>query len=169
MRGHPKDYDEWADLGAKGWSYKEVLPFFKKSERLHESPGDVNPKYHGESGPMGVRRMPDVSTKMGEILEESLDEVLDMKRGDCNAENQNVIFRTQTNLNRGKRADAFTSFAAPFEGKGLTVLTHAHVTKLILDGKVAKGVQVERFGQILEVYAKNEVIVSAGAIGKVRL
>ena len=171
MRGHPRDYDEWVELGAEGWSYQEVLPYFKKSQRLHESPNDVNPKYHGESGPMGVRTMPEVSNKMGEIIEASLEDVLsDMKKGDCNAENQNVIWRSQTNLNSGRRADAFSCFAAPYEGQGLTVLTFAHATKIIFgDGKVAKGVEVERFGQKSQFYAKKEVILSSGAIGSPQL
>ena len=170
MRGHPRDYDEWVDLGAEGWSYQEVLPYFKKSERLHESPEDVNSKYHGESGPMSVRRMPDVSCPMGRIIEASLDDVLtDMKRGDCNAENQNVIWRTQTNLKSGRRADAFSSFAAPYEGKGLTVLTYAHATKIIFEGLEAKGIEVERFGQSLQYFAKKEVIVSTGAIASPQL
>ena len=49
MRGNSRDYDEWEALGASGWSYKDVLPYFKKSERFHES-GEFDEKYHGTKG-----------------------------------------------------------------------------------------------------------------------
>ena len=76
-----------------------------------------------------------------------------------------MVFRGQYNQNNGKRADSYSSFAAPYAGKGLTVLTFAHVTKLLMKGNEAIGVQVERFGKTLDYFAKNEVILSAGAIG----
>ena len=91
-------------------------------------------------------------------------EKLGLKKADCNAENQNVIYQSQYNMDKGKRPDSYTSFAAPYEGKGLTVLTFAHVSKLILKDKTAIGVEVSRFGQKLHYFAKNEVILSAGAI-----
>ena len=170
MRGNAKDYDEWAALGASGWSFKDVLPFFKKSQNLHDSPDDVNPKYHGEGGPMGVRTMPDVSCNMSKIIEKSLLEVLNLPKGDCNAKDQNVVWRTQTNMNSGRRADSYTCFAAPYEGKGLTSLTFSHATKIIIDdAKVAKGVEVDRFGSKLTFWATKEVIVSSGAIGSPQL
>merc|ERR1712226_624040 len=70
MRGHPRDYDEWVELGAEGWSYQEVLPYFKKSQRLHESP-DVESEFHGTEGPMSVRKIPKFYYKGQELLESS--------------------------------------------------------------------------------------------------
>ena len=164
MRGNPKDYDEWRDLGADGWSYKDVLPFFKKSQRLHES-GEVNARFHGTEGPMGVLTLTNASCPMSSIIEEAYIEKLGLKMGDCNAEDQNVIYRSQFNQNSGRRADSYTCFASPYVGRGLTVLTYAHATELIIEKSDVKGVQVERFGETFEFYAKNEVVLSAGAIG----
>jgi choline dehydrogenase len=169
MRGHPKDYDEWSELGGDGWTYEDVLPYFKKSQRYHES-DDFDETYHGADGPMGVRKLPAYSCKMSTLMEKSLNDTLGLEKGDCNGKNQNVIWQSQFNQNSGRRADSYSCFAAPYVGKGLTVLTFAHATKLIMsDDLTAKGVEVERFGNKLELFAKNEVIVSAGAIGSPQL
>ena len=168
MRGNPRDYDEWSDLGATGWSYENVLPYFKKSQRYHES-DDFNENYHGTDGPMGVRKLPQYSCKMSYLIEAGLNDTLGLEKADCNGKNQNVIWQSQFNQNSGRRADSYSCFAAPQVGKGLTVLTFAHATKIIMSSLVAKGVEVERFGQKLEFYAKNEVIISAGSIGSPQL
>ena len=60
VRGNSKDYDEWSDLGASGWSYQDVLPYFKKSQDYHES-DDFDEKYQGTGGPLGVRKLPQYS------------------------------------------------------------------------------------------------------------
>ena len=168
MRGHPKDYDEWSELGGEGWSYEDVLPYFKKSQRYHES-DDFDETYHGADGPMGVRKLPAYSCKMSTLMEKSLNDTLGLEKGDCNGKNQNVIWQSQFNQNSGRRADSYSCFAAPYVGKGLTVLTFAHATKLIMSDLTATGVEVERFGNKLKLFAKNEVIVSAGAIGSPQL
>ena len=81
-----------------------------------------------------------------------------------------MVWRTQTNMNSGRRADSYTCFAAPYEGKGLTSLTFSQATKIIIDdAKVAKGVEVDRFGSKLTFWATKEVIVSSGAIGSPQL
>jgi choline dehydrogenase len=164
LRGNAKDYDEWADLGADGWSYQDILPFFKKSQQIQDSP-DVDSEFHGTDGPMHVRKIPKFYHKSQELIESSLVDILGLPIGDPNGKNQNVVFRGQFNQNNGKRADSYTSFAVPYAGKNLKVLTHAIATKIVMEGVEAKGVQIERLGQTLEYYAKNEVILSAGAIG----
>ena len=168
MRGNPKDYDEWSDLGANGWSYQDVLPYFKKSERYHES-DDLDENYHGTKGPMGVRKLPKYSCKMSSLIEASLNDTLSLEKGDCNAKNQNVIYQSQFNQNSGRRADSYSCFAAQYVGKGLTVLTYAHATKIIMSNLTAKGVEVVRFGQKFEFLAKKEVIISAGSVGSPQL
>ena len=129
------------------------------------SPHHIQHEYHGTDGPMSVRVIPKFYSKGHEIMEASFLDVLGIPKGDHNGQNQNVVFRGQYNQNNGKRADSYSSFAAPYAGKGLTVLTFAHVTKLLMKGNEAIGVQVERFGKTLDYFAKNEVILSAGAIG----
>jgi choline dehydrogenase len=170
VRGHPKDFDEWASLGAEGWSYKDVLPVFKKSERYHDSE-DFNPTYHNDKGQLGVRTYSkEHSVGYSAILDSALSE-MGLKYGDYNGKDQNVKYKFQNTQNSGKRADTYSTFADHWVGKGLKVLTYAHATKLNLDrvGKVTKGIKVERFGQELDLFAHKEVIVSAGAIGSPQL
>ena len=168
VRGNPKDYDEWSDLGATGWSYQDVLPYFKKSQHYHES-DDFDEKYQGTGGPLGVRKLPQYSCKMSHLIEASLNDTLGLEKGDCNGGNQNVIYQGQFNQRSGRRSDSYSSFAEKYVSKGLTVLTFAHASKIIMSGLVAKGVEVERFGEKFEFYAQNEVILSAGAIGSPQL
>lgn len=168
VRGHKNDFNEWASLGADGWSYDEVLPYFKKSQRFHDGQG-FNPEYQSDTGQLGVRTLPDVSCEGSKIIEASLADLSGLKQGDYNGEEQNVWYRSQFSQNSGHRADAYTSFAAPFVGKGVTVLTHAHATKISFDGKTARSVKVDRFGEELEYFASKEVIVSAGTIGSPQL
>ena len=114
---------------------------------------------------MGVRTIPEYSCNMSHIIEESMIEKLGLKKADCNAENQNVIYQSQYNQNSGRRADSYSCFAEPYVGKGLTVLTYSQAKKVIMDGKTARGIEVERFGESIEIFANKEVILSAGAIG----
>lgn len=170
IRGHPKDFDEWTSMGAEGWSYKDVLPYFKKSERYHGKE-DFDTAYHNDKGPLGVQQMPnDPTIEYRTIYESALNE-MGLEGGDCNGKEQNVRYWYQSTQDNGKRADTYSAFAEPWVGNGLTVLTYAHATKLILDGggKVMKGIKVERFGQKLDLFARKEVIVSAGAIGSPHL
>ncbi len=167
VRGHARDYDEWSSMGNPGWSYKEVLPFFKKSERFYGDAGgeEIDPEYHGKDGPMGVRIVTDV-TKITEVFEEAFEEV-GMKRGDYNGKEQEVFFRGQTNQNNGRRGDTFSNFAEPHVGKGITLLTYAHVTKVLFKPNTneAIGIRVTRFDQELSLYASKEVILSGGSVG----
>ena len=67
------------------------------------------------------------------------------------------------------KADSYSCFAEPHVGKGLTVLTYAHVTQILISNLTAKGVEVERFGQKFQFFAKNELVISAGSIGSPQL
>jgi choline dehydrogenase-like flavoprotein len=112
--------------------------------------------------------LPAYSCPANDIIDKSFEE-LGMKKGDYNGKEQNVAYTGQFSQNSGWRADTYTNFAEPWIGKGLTVLAYAQATKLILDGKTVIGVEVERFGQKLQLFADKEVIVSAGAVGSPQL
>ena len=173
VRGHPGDYDMWNDAigvgpgGGNGWSYMDVLPFFKKSERFFGSKEDIDLQYHGTDGPMGVRTVPDVSD-LTLVFEEALAQI-GLSPGDHNGEKQEVRFKNQVNSNNGWRADSYSTFAAPYVGKGLTVLTYAQVTKILFKDKQAIGVELQRFDKTLKLYANKEVILSAGSVGSPQL
>ena len=169
IRGHSSDYDEWAELGNKGWSYKEVLPFFKKSQSLKGTFGvETKDEHHGQEGEFTVHE-----TKHLYPFEEAfLKGVEELGYGfqDMNAPNVQEGFfpKGQVGLTDGYRRGTFKTFVEPLiqsgEYNNLNVLTYSQVTKVLFDnGKKAIGVQFKRFGNTYEMFVNNEVIVSAGA------
>ncbi len=169
VRGNPRDYDAWADLGNAGWSYKDVLPFFKKSQRYYSGPAD--PEYTGRYGPMHVQTFGDDDiAPLSKVIEDGLLE-LGHPQVDYNGKDQEGVHRSQYSNNHGWRASTYASFLAPLQGKGLRTLTFAHATKVLFKPGTNRifGVQVSRLGKVMNLYAKNEVIVSGGSINSPQL
>ena len=163
VRGHSRDYDEWRDLGLEGWGWGDVLPYFRKSE---DFVGEVEDRerYHGQGGAMKVTTggfkepIMDVFLRAGEEL--------GYKVGDINGAVEDQGFtKSHTTTYEGSRSGTYRAFAEPFAGGNLTVLTHGHVTRVLLEDGRAVGVEVERFGSRLRLEASQEVVLSAGAIG----
>ena len=160
-----RDYDEWKGLGLDGWSFEDVLPFFKKSEDFVgevTTAGEKN--FHGVGGQLKVsrERFTDPITKT--FLEAG--EELGYPIGDINGDFENSGFSVaQTTTHHGFRAGAFEAFAEQFVGGNLTVMTHAHVTRVLVEEGRAVGVEVDRFGDRLHLEASREVVLSAGTIG----
>ena len=181
VRGNSKDFDEWHELGNPGWSFEEVLPYFKMSERFHNASSNekqgvkIDLDYHGEDGRLWVMPIEGIS-KMSEIHLSAFAEN-GYKFGDYNGEMQNdeTAFRAQVTQHFGLRADSYTSYVLSdvMNRKGiLKVITFATVTKLLFkDDKkvVVNGIELKRFGTKLQFMAKKEVILSAGAIGSPKI
>src|SRR5215469_8996657 len=175
VRGHPGDFDSWAAGGAAGWSYDEVLPFFKKSEGLAPS-GDIiiDAEAHNTQGPVGVSVRAPVLTAAEEFVAAAV--AAGIPRGDYNGRGRGgpdgVVSLLQTTTRDGKRSSTYHAF---LEGKpegrsNLTVICGAQVTKVILEdgpgGLRATGVEYRGAdGATVVVQAAREVILSAGAVG----
>ncbi|MBD3609494.1 MAG: GMC family oxidoreductase N-terminal domain-containing protein [Gammaproteobacteria bacterium] len=170
MRGQPRDYNEWASLGNKGWEWDNVLPYFKKSENYIHGADDL----HGDQGELSVeeRRVhwEILDAWRDAAIENDLPLVDDFNRGD----NGGTAY-FQVNQKKGRRQNTHQAFIKPIRHrKNLTVVTHAHVEKLLLeqqDGEQrATGVHVRINGSELQtIKANKEVILSAGAIGSPQL
>ena len=166
VRGNSRDYDEWGALGLDGWSWEEVLPFFRRTEKWRGE-DDVGQE-HGEDGDLWVEESRHTDAVVEAFLESGAE--LNMTVGDINGAQEDGGFTvSQVTTAKGWRAGAFESFAAKYEGLGLTVMRHTTATKLVFEGKTVVGVEVERFGKREQVFAANEVVVSAGAIGSPHL
>ncbi len=168
VRGNANDFDRWAEMGARGWSYKDVLPYFMKSE-TNNNPIYARNGYHGSHGPMVVS---DSNTSIVGDMMLSAGKELGYKVGDVNGERQeDTIMRSQATVGRdGSRLHTASAFLRPAQDRGnLHIMTEAHVTKIIFEGKRAKGVQFFNKGQIYQILARKEVILSAGAIGSPQL
>ncbi|XP_065084396.1 glucose dehydrogenase [FAD, quinone]-like [Ochlerotatus camptorhynchus] len=162
VRGNRHDFDTWAAKGNPGWSYKDVLPYFKKSEKSFL---DISNEYHGLDGPLDVRFAPH-QTKMSHIFFNGLQE-LGLPHVDYDGENQLGVSFLHANLRNGQRLSAGTAFLDPvMDRPNLKVLTNSRVTKILIEPKtkMAYGVEFVRGKKRYAVLAKKEVLLSAGGL-----
>ena len=161
VRGHKWDYNHWSELGNDGWSYDEVLPYFKKAEHNEEHDNE----YHGQNGPLNVskiRHQPescDAFVKAGSSLYKYND--------DFNGEDQEGFGYYQTTQINGKRCSAAKAYLVPaLDRKNLTVLTDTNVNKILIENNSAKGVEcIDSDNNTIQFFANKEVILSSGAFG----
>lgn len=163
-RGNKYDFDQWAKMGNKGWSYDEILPYFKKSENNNLN-GLENSTYHGKGGPMNTEYAKH-RTKYSKAFMQA-QKYLGIKKVDYNGEEQLGTSYVQANTLNGRRRSAASAFIDPVLGNrpNLHILTEARVTKVLIDPdtKEAYGVEYVRFRKRNNVFAAKEVILSAGA------
>ncbi len=163
VRGNPADYDGWAELGNSGWSFNELLPYFKRSEN-HEQIEKMDSGYHSSSGELGVTIPTRFQTPFVDGFIEACEAIGIPKNLDYNGKTQEGASLVQSTIKKGKRVSGATAFLKPaLERRNLTVITNARVDKIILEGKSAVGVQYKKSGETIQVYAQNEIIISAGA------
>lgn len=167
VRGNKADYDDWAAKGNYGWSYKDVLPYFIKAENNTESSLTASP-YHGTGGPLNVQ-FPRFVTTLREMFINAAEE-FGWQRGDYNGERQDVAGYLQATIAGPSREDTAKAYLNPIKNrKNLFVIKNTIVTKILIENKIAKGVQYFRDGKTYKVFAKKEVIISSGAINSPKL
>ncbi|MCU0526719.1 MAG: GMC family oxidoreductase N-terminal domain-containing protein [Elainella sp. Prado103] len=163
MRGNPRNFDVWNALGNEGWSYRDVLPYFKKSED-YEGGGD---EFHGVGGPMQVRKPQRLSPVAVAFLNAAMELGYAGSDWDFNgAWQEDGAGLVQFNITRdNRRCSSATAFLTPIlDRPNLTVQTHAMVTRLLMEAERVVGVEYLQDGQIHHVRADQEVILSAGTI-----
>lgn len=163
FRGHPKDFDEWAALGNAGWSFREVLPYFLRSE---DNIDYRNSPWHGSAGEMAVSHVRQYSPMIKPFLEAT--EGLGYPRcADFNGCHDPVGFDVRQNaLHKGRRVSGVTAFLKPVRRRpNLAVYTDCFVRRIVLDGGRATAVEVEHAGMPRTLRARREILLSAGAYG----
>ncbi len=166
VRGHAWDYDHWAALGNSGWSYKDVLPYFKRLENF-EAVADAGvdfDAFHASGGPLNATRLRQQNA-LSDVFIEAAQQAGHKPNNDFNGAEQEGIgyyHVAQKNGERCSNARAYLHDAGP--RPNLTVVTDVQVTRALLDGKRASGVRYYAQGSYREVYARREVILSAGAV-----
>ncbi|KAL7643762.1 UNVERIFIED_CONTAM: hypothetical protein RMT77_005768 [Armadillidium vulgare] len=163
VRGNKRDYDEWADAGNYGWSFEEVLPYFKKSEDNRNTTFAKNKRYHSTKGELTVSDLR-WKTPLADIFLRAGQE-LGYSTGDYNAENQTVFGNIQFTIRNGYRCSTNKAFLLPAgKRKNLDIAKHSHVTKVLIDSATnrAYGVRFFRYGEYHDIFARKEVILSAG-------
>ncbi|WP_434668187.1 GMC family oxidoreductase N-terminal domain-containing protein [Paraburkholderia sp. A3BS-1L] len=165
VRGQRADFDAWAALGNPGWSYKEVLPFF----RALESRTFGEPEYSGRSGPVNVTRVRWRDPACSAFMEAAVENGLPINP-DYNGREQKGVDFTQATIHRRRRVSASTAFLqTATRRRNLHVVTHAVAERILFSTNRAVGVRYVRDGQPMSVKARREVIVSAGTINTARL
>src|SRR3981081_796344 len=169
VRGHPGDFDAWAEGGAAGWGYAEVLPYFRKSEGLAPSPDIViDAAAHNTTGPLGVSVRDPILPDGRQFVEAAVADGI--PAGDYNCRNRGaaagVVSLTQYTTRDGRRSSTYQAFLAgePEQRSNLTIITGAQATRVILDEdeagqQVAKAVEYRTAaGETLQAQARKEVI-----------
>ena len=167
VRGHPQDYDHWASLGNQGWSYDEVLPYFCRAEHNENHHNE----YHGQNGPLNVRDPQHTSRLCRDFLAAAESAGLPITE-DYNGKDQYdpgaCIF--QVTQKDGERCSAAKAYLTPnLERPNLTVITGAMTHKVIFEETRATAVKVKAGGKFIELRARREVVLSAGAFGSPQL
>lgn len=168
-RGNKRDFDRWAEYGNKGWSYKEVLPYFLKSENANLK-GLRDSKYHNVSGPLNVEHV-DYKTKIVKSWVQAANEA-GHKSTDYNGESQVGVSFVQATTKGGHRFSAAKAFIEPAQNRpNLQIITFARVTKILINNttKEAYGVQYMYNDVLYTANAKREVILSSGAFNSPQL
>ena len=162
VRGQPRDYDVWRQLGNAGWSWDDVLPYFKRSEDFALGGGD---QLHGQGGELRVEDAR-VRWEILDAFRDAAEQVGIPKTNDYNAGNYEGSAYFHVTQRRGVRWSTASAFLKPAMSRpNLRVVTDAQVDHLCLDGKRVTGVAFRQGDEPRTATARREVIVSAGAIG----
>jgi choline dehydrogenase-like flavoprotein len=159
VRGQPQDFDQWAQLGNKGWGFGDVLPYFRKMENWEGGSNELR----GGEGPLNVVRVKERPVLSEAFIDAALQAGFE-KNSDYNGTDQDGFGYYQVNQRDGRRWSTSTAYLQPARNRpNLAVHTNSHVTRVILEGTRVTGVEYYRNGQKCQVTAK-EVVLAAGAV-----
>ncbi|NKF25185.1 choline dehydrogenase [Pseudomonas sp. BGM005] len=163
VRGQREDYDDWSAKGCPGWSWNEVLPYFKRSERLDEGGSEA---HHGRTGELLLSWIKDLHGTSNAFMQAARQAGMPFNE-DINSGHQEGVGYLLGTIHRGRRQSTARAFLHPVtHRRNLTVITAGLVRRVIFEGRCAVGVEYEdHSGQINIVNSRREVILSAGAIG----
>jgi len=162
VRGHAKDFDEWEAHGAEGWNYQACLPYFQKAETWYKG----NDAYRGGNGELGVNNGNEMKNPLYTAFIKAGEQAGYDITSDYNGKQQEGFGSMHMTVKDGVRSSASREYLDPVKSrKNLTIVTGALVTKVVLEDKVAKGVEYVVNGKTETAAASNEVILSAGSIG----
>lgn len=165
VRGNPVDYDGWAAAGAKGWSYDEILPLYRKMETNSRGAN----RFHGDSGPQYVEDAPDPRAGSRQLVEAMVEVGFD-RTEDFNGAEQLGAGMYQRFTHRGQRWSTWDGYLAPNRKRpNLTITPDALVHKVVVENGRATGVVANVGGELQTLRARREVILSAGAYNSPQL
>ena len=165
VRGQPLDYDTWAQMGCRGWSWQDLAPVFRRMEHYEGPQSDER----GETGPLRVSEVPDQNPLYGAIKRAAVAAGY-KDNPDYNSEDQEGIATTQTTISRGRRQSTAEAYLKPaMHRPNLHVVTEAQTQRVLLEGKRCVGVEYIRRGERVQVRAGREVVLCAGGVASPQL
>jgi len=165
-RGTPSDYDHWAELGNHGWSYQDVLPYFRRAETYHPDPAS---SLHGNDGPVQISR-PGVENPLALAFLKAGQEAGYPINPDTNGASREGVGPVDMFLHRGRRSSAAVAYLRPaMTRSNLEIMIDAHVLRIVIEDGRAVGVRVRDAGGEREIRAGREIILCAGGIASPQL
>lgn len=165
VRGHRADFDRWRDNGLPSWGYRDVLPYFKRSESWEGGAST----YRGGDGPLGVS----TSKAPDEAYDAFLASASEMGYGlakDYNGADQEGFARTQHLVSRGRRSSGAATYLKRAQGRpNLDILTGVHATQILFEGSRAVGIEYLSLGQRRQIRSEGEIILAGGAYNSPQL
>jgi choline dehydrogenase len=171
VRGHAKDFDTWEAMGARGWAYADVLPYFQRMENWHGDqdatmPGD--PAWRGHSGPLHITRGPRTNPLFSAFIEAGRQAGYPVTP-DYNGRQQEGFGPMEATIWKGERWSAAKAYLKPALATGRVRLVRGFARRVVMEGLRATGVEIERGGRIEVIPAGREVILAASSINSPKL
>ncbi|SEG22501.1 choline dehydrogenase [Jhaorihella thermophila] len=168
VRGHAMDFDHWAEQGADGWSYADVLPYFKRQESWHDGGHGGDPEWRGSDGPLHVTRGPRRNPLYHAFVEAGRQAGYEVTH-DYNGEKQEGFGPMEQTVWNGRRWSAANAYLKPAMRRGNVDVVRGLATRVVLEEKRATGVEVIRKGRAEVIRARREVIIAASSINSPKL
>ena len=168
VRGHARDFDHWAEVGADGWAYADVLPYFKRMEHWHDSGHGGDPEWRGKGGPLHVSRGPRLNPLYQAFVDAGAQAGFE-RTDDYNGQQQEGFGPMEQTVWRGRRWSAANAYLKPALKRPNCSLLRCYARKVIIENGRAIGVEIERGGRIEVVRANREVIIAASAINSPKI
>ena len=166
VRGHPGDFDEWAEHGAAGWSHGDVLPYFRRAEDCLHGADD----YRGRGGPVGICNGNDMRNPLYRAFIEAGRQAGYGVSDDSNGFRQEGFGRMDMSVRGGERCSTATAYLKPaLRRRNLTLVMRALTTRVLFEGRRAVGVEYRRGGSVRRIRARREVILSASVFNSPKL
>ena len=168
VRGHPRDFDHWAASGAQGWSYADVLPYFKRLEDWHDGGYGGDLAWRGAGGPVRVTRSPRLHP-LAQAFIEAGQQAGHPRTADCNGRQQEGVGPFDRTIWQGRRWSAARAYLAPALARSNLRLVRGLARLILIADGCAQGVELRQGRRIVRVRARREVILSASAIHSPKL
>lgn len=168
VRGHARDYDHWAESGAQGWAYADVLPYFKRMENWHSGGHGGDKTWRGRKGPLHVTRGPRINPLTRAFVKAGKQAGYPVT-GDYNGAQQEGFGPFDATIWKGRRWSAANAYLRPALKRSNCTLIRAFARKIVIKDGRAVGVEVERGGNVEVISANAEVIVAASSLNSPKL